>query len=88
MKTTVSIAEAQHELPKLVRSGETITLVRQGEPVAFLISKERMGMILETMEILANPEAMKAIRAFSAGKTKTIPWSRVEKELDALDKTA
>lgn len=87
MKTAISITKAQGELAKLVRSGETITLLQDGEPVAFLISKERMEMILETMEIMANPEAMKAIRDYRTGKTKFIPWAKVEKELDALDKT-
>ena len=88
MKTSVSVSEAKSALPKLVRSGETITLLQNGEPVAFLISKERMEMILETMEIMANPEAMEAIRDYQKRKLKFIPWEKVEKELDALDKTA
>jgi hypothetical protein len=34
--------------------------------------------MLETMEIMANPEAMDAIRNYKAGKTKFLP-------LDSLD---
>ena len=87
MKTAIPISKAKNNLPSLVRSGETVTLLEDGEPVAFIISRERMQMILETMEIMANPKAMKAIRDYQAGKAKFIPWDKVEKELDALDKT-
>ncbi|MBI4324141.1 MAG: hypothetical protein HY674_02640 [Chloroflexi bacterium] len=37
---------------------------------AFLVSKDRMGAIIETMEILANPEAMKSIGDFEQGKSR------------------
>jgi hypothetical protein len=38
--------------------------------VAFLVSRERMEAIIETLEIMGNPNAMKTIRAYEAGKVK------------------
>jgi prevent-host-death family protein len=68
--------EAQRNLAAMVRtaeSGQLATITRHNQPVVYVISAERMGAIAETMEILANPEAMKAIRAAEAGKGKAIP---------------
>jgi antitoxin YefM len=76
MKTTYSVTEAQARLPKLVREtgeGSAIAITRHGETAAYLISKDRMEGILETLEILANPEAMKAIREDRQGKTRYLP---------------
>jgi hypothetical protein len=41
-----------------------------------VIGKERMSALIETMEILADPAAMKAIRDYEAGKLKVVPKSR------------
>lgn len=38
---------------------------------------------LETLEIMANPAAMKAIRAAESGKLKFRDWAEVEAELEA-----
>lgn len=35
-----------------------------------MISRDRLEAIIETMEILANPDAMAEIRKYEAGKTK------------------
>ena len=73
MKTTVSIAKAQSTLSALVKrveNGETITLLRHQEPVACLISLERLESIVETLEILGDPKAMKAIRDYEIGRMK------------------
>ena len=48
----------------------SVTVCRNGRVVGFLISRERMEAILETLEIMANPKAMKAIRDYEAGKTR------------------
>jgi hypothetical protein len=75
VKTTFDIAEAQAQLPKLVRAKQTVTLRQADETVAFLVPRDRMEALLETMEIMANPEAMKAIRRDRSGKGKYLPLS-------------
>ena len=73
MKTTYTVTEAQAKLPMLVREtagGTALAITRHGETAAYLISRDRLEGMLETLEILANPEAMKAIAADRAGRTK------------------
>jgi prevent-host-death family protein len=76
MKKAYTIKEAQRNLAALVRTaerGELTTITRHNHPVVYVIGAERMGAIAETMEILANPAAMRAIRAAESGKSKSIP---------------
>ena len=82
LKTMLNVTEAQAQLPRLLRSKKTVTIHRRGETVAFLVSRERMESIFETLEILSNPEAMKAVRRARSGKGKYIPLEQLEKELD------
>jgi prevent-host-death family protein len=81
MNSTVTISELQAQAPRLVRQAEqkgSVTIARHGRTVAFLVSRERMEAIIETLEIMGNPKAMKAIRAYETGKARF-------KEIDCLD---
>ena len=80
MKTTLSVTEAQRKLLQLVASKETITLQKREETVAFLVPRERMEALLETMEILGNPAAMRAIRRDQSGKGKYLPLSVLDED--------
>ncbi len=78
VKLAYTIKEAQKNLSAVVRQAEKgglATLTRHGRPTVHIISAERLAAIAETMEILADPAAMKAIRAAESGKTKTYPAS-------------
>jgi hypothetical protein len=63
-------AAAQARLPKLVREAadQPITITRHDKVVGFLLSPERMQGIVESLEIMANPEAMKQIRRARGGR--------------------
>ncbi|HEY8966399.1 MAG TPA: type II toxin-antitoxin system Phd/YefM family antitoxin [Candidatus Methylacidiphilales bacterium] len=80
-----SVTEAQAKLPQLLRELSSheapVAITRHDRAVAYLISREQLESLYETMEILGNPAAMKAIRDYEAGKTKFYP---VE-VLDELD---
>lgn len=72
MKTMVTTTEAQANLPRLLKQlpkQKALTITNHGRIAAFLISKDRMEAIIETMEILANPRAMKAVAEFERGKS-------------------
>jgi len=73
MKSTVSATKARSQFPSLLRqveAGDTIAICRQDHAVAYLIPRARWEAILETMAMLANPDAMKAIRDYRAGRAK------------------
>ena len=81
MKSTYSVAKAQSRFPRLLReAGKSgaIVITRHDETVAYIVARERMEAIVETMDVLANPKAMKALRDYEQGRTSFLP-------LDALD---
>jgi prevent-host-death family protein len=83
MKTTVTSAEAKAHFARLLRcveAGETIAISKRDETVAFLIPRARLEALVETMEILGNPAAMKAIRQHEAGKLSFHPLSALDKD--------
>ena len=81
MKTAVTTTEAQANLPKLLKllpRQKSLTITNHGRIAAFLVSKDRMEAIIETMEVLANPKAMKAIRNFEKGHSAGKDISRLD----------
>ncbi len=72
MASTYSVTQAQSQLPGLIKkaeTGESVRIRRRDETVAVLISRERLDAMVETMEILANPDAVRAIERHRAGRT-------------------
>lgn len=80
MKSSVTVTQAQAQLPRLLRGKETIAISRHGATEAFLVPRERMEAILETMELLATPAAMAAIQRDRAGKAKYLPLSVLDED--------
>ncbi len=82
MADTYTIKTAQQKFSSLVEEAadHPVTITKQGRAVAVLISIERMEAIGETMELLADPKAMDAIRKHRKG---TAIYHDVS-ELDAL----
>jgi PHD/YefM family antitoxin component YafN of YafNO toxin-antitoxin module len=73
MNSTVTISQLQAQAPRCVRRAEregALSIARHGRTVAVMLSRERMEAIIESLEIMGNPNAMKAIRDYEAGKTK------------------
>jgi PHD/YefM family antitoxin component YafN of YafNO toxin-antitoxin module len=76
MIETLEIAKARKDFPRIVRNlkkSGSLAISNRGRTVAYLISRDRVEAMLETLEIMDNPKAMKAIRDFEAGKTKFEP---------------
>lgn len=83
MKTTVTAAEAKNQFSRLLRqvqAGETIAISKHDETVAFLIPRARLETLVETMEILGNSAAMRAIRQHEAGKLAFHPLSDLDED--------
>ena len=80
MPSTYSVAEAQAQLPALLRKVENdlIVITRRDKTVAYLVSAQRMEAIVETLELMADPEAIKAVRQARAGKGNYYPANIVD----------
>lgn len=70
MADSYTIKTAQQRLSALLREAadHPVTITKQGRAVAVLVSIERMEAIAETMELLADPKAMAAIRSHREGR--------------------
>jgi len=78
MDSTYWVTQAQTNLPRLIKEAAnegSIAITRHEETVAYLISRGRMDAIMETLDLLGNPTAMKALQDYEAGKTKFLPLS-------------
>ena len=76
MDSTYSVTQAQTNLPRLIKEAAaegSIAITRHEETVAYLISRGRMDAIMETLELLGNAAAMKALRNYEEGKTRFLP---------------
>ena len=77
MSSTVTISDLQDRATQVVKSAErngSVAISRHGRTVAFVVSRERMEAILETLEIMADASAMKSIRDYESGKVKPKPF--------------
>ncbi len=77
------MTQAQSALPRLVREAEggaVVGIARRDETVAYLLSRDHLEAIVETMELLANPKARNAIEAHRAGRTRLLPLSALDDE--------
>jgi antitoxin YefM len=86
MRDTYSVREAQAQLARLLREAEEgvpIAITRRDETIAFLISRERLEAIVETLEVLADPEAMAAIRRYEAGESEFADLTALDSDADA-----
>lgn len=68
--TTVPLAEARANLSRLVdeavRTHERVEVTRQGRRAAVILSAEDYDSIMETLEILSDPELVREIREAEA----------------------
>lgn len=73
MKDTYSVSEIGRHPAEAIRRAEqrgSVTVCRNGRIVGFVVSRDRMEAILETLEIMADHEAMEAIRKYEAGEAR------------------
>ncbi len=79
MNSTYSITQAQAKFPGLVREAQAapVLITRHDETVAYVVSKRRMDAIVETLELLANPVARKALGAARKGRTRYVALDEI-----------
>jgi PHD/YefM family antitoxin component YafN of YafNO toxin-antitoxin module len=65
---TLTVSKAQAGLPRLCNSGKSYLITRRDEPTAVLMPVADYESLIETLDLLSNPSAMKQLRAAKAGK--------------------
>lgn len=73
MKSTIPISKLNQNGSAAIRLAQKqgqVAITEHGETVAFILSADKVEGILDTLEILADTDAMKAIRSYQAGKLK------------------
>ena len=66
----MTITKAQSGLPKLCRDKKPVLITTHDKPVSVLLPIEDYDALIETMDLLANPKAMRTLRAAKAGRLK------------------
>ena len=64
------MSKAQAGLPGLCNSGKSYLITNRDRPTAVLLSIADYESLIETMDLLANGRAMRALRAAQAGKLR------------------
>jgi antitoxin YefM len=65
MAKTVGIKEAHRQLTKLIRAaqrGDQVVITRDGTPVAILLGTNEYNSMIATLEEMADPGALRALR--------------------------
>ncbi len=70
MPDTYNIKEAQAGLPKLCRSGKRFVIANRNHPVMVAMPVDDFEALMETLDVLGDPVAMKALGLAREGKTK------------------
>ena len=85
----IAMAEARKRLPKLADTLEkhpeigAVTITRRGKPVLAVLSWDLYESVVETMEIMSDPEMMAAFRqgVKEMEEGKAIPLEQFKREL-------
>ena len=70
MSSTYNMREAQASLPKLCRSGRRFVISNRNRPVVVALPVDDFEALMETLDVLGDPAAMKAVKSARAGQTK------------------
>lgn len=88
MQKVLSIVEARNRLTQLPEElerekGNAVTITRRGKPVLTVMPYELYDSILETLEVMSDPELMALLRQSiqEANDGKLLEWETVEQEL-------
>lgn len=83
MPKTIPLSEAKAHLSEIVKdvseTQDTVTISKGGVPATVMMSVQEYESLIETLEILSDPELMEAIRVGleEEKKGKTVPLEEV-----------
>jgi PHD/YefM family antitoxin component YafN of YafNO toxin-antitoxin module len=77
--STYTVSQAQARLPRLLKE-DSFAISVHGKVKGFYLSKERLEAMIETMELLGNPDFMAALKEHKSGKGKTYTIEELDEE--------
>ena len=80
--STYTVSQAQARLPRLLKE-DSFAISVHGKVKGFYLSKERLEAMIETMELLGNPDFMAALKEYKSGKMKFYSIEELDKEFSA-----
>ena len=90
MVNTMSLKELRPNLPKVIDQidgkFDRYIVTKRGKPVVVMLSIDDYESLMETLDILADPEAIKGLRQGEEDihKGKTRPWQEIKRSLEKL----
>ena len=90
MTNTISMKELRPELPRVIEQIDSkldrYVITKRGKPVVVMISIDDYESLVETLDILADPQAMAGIRKGEEDirKGKTRSWQEVKRSIEKL----
>ncbi|MBN1587522.1 MAG: type II toxin-antitoxin system Phd/YefM family antitoxin [Candidatus Omnitrophica bacterium] len=90
MINTVSLKELRPELPRVIENIDSkldrYVITKHGKPVVVMLSIDDYESLMETLDILADPDAMAGFkqgeRDIKEGQTRS--WKEIKKDLGKL----
>ena len=76
VKTIASVTDVSEDVSGFVKKADAegiVPISRSGRTVAFLVSREKLAALLETMELQADGDLMALVKGDRAGKLKFSP---------------
>ena len=81
-ESTVNVTEAQANLPRLIRK-DSFAISRHGKVVGVFLSRDRIEALIESMELLGNPDFVQAFKEYKSGKAKFYDVAALDREMSA-----
>jgi antitoxin YefM len=81
-ESTVNVTEAQANLPRLIRR-DSFAISRHGKVVGVFLSRDRIEALIESMELLGNPDFVQALKEHKSGRSKFYDVSALDREMSA-----
>ena len=78
----VNVTEAQAKLNKLVEQ-DSFAISRHGKIVGVFLSRDRIEALIETMELLSNPQFATALKDYETGRMKFHDAKALDKAMSA-----
>ena len=76
----VNVTQAQAKLNTLIDQ-DSFAISRHGKIVGVYLSRDRIEALIETVELLSNPEFGKALKDYEAGKMKFYEVEELDKAM-------